>query len=559
LKTATGSPAGDSRWKKERKEEGKIGTMEEWNDGMLRWRVETTSSRERRRKMRKGMKGFLGIAGMIALAVIFSTQGFAADKVLKVGTSEDIRDMDAHRTTGHYEPEIKDAVFDRMVTIKPGTWEIVPGIATSWEYSKDHKEITFRIKKGIKFQKGYGELTAEDVKFSMERLTTPKWEVEVRPNSLDRIEVIDKYTVKVYLKFADSSFVATQLAKQSIGRVLPKATATMSVAEVRKGPIGSGPYELETWQPMEKIVLKRFKDYHGKAPYYDRIEYLVFANPETLELALEKGDIDMGIISYKAIPRFRTLKTMKVYMGPAAGYAWVGLNATKKPFDDIRVRKAIRQAIDVEEILVGAFEDAPKQARSMFPPELPGFWKEAPLYKSDIKKAKQMLAEAGFPNGLAATMIVSPANRGDLVIPILIEQLKQIGITITPTSVTRPAQIAGLQAATYDMYYIEYRGFARDPFEATRWFSCEEVHPKGWNMSKWCNKEFDELRKKALGTMDEKDQVSLYVRMQKIMDEEVPAVWIHNGLTAIAYKANINLDGKVNPDGRAVIGELTAR
>ena len=509
--------------------------------------------------MKNKSYGFLRVAAIVVLALTFSHPGFTAEKVLRVGTSEDIRDWDAHRTTGQYEPEVKDAVFERMVSTKPGTWEIVPGIAKSWSYSKDHKEITFHLQQGIKFQKGYGEVTAEDVKFSMERLVTPKWEVEVVPNSFDHIEILDKYTVKIYLKFADSSFVNTQLAKQSIGRILPKATAQMSVAEVRRNPIGSGAYELETWQPMEKMVLKRFKDYHGKAPYFDRIEYLVFANPETLELALEKGDIDMGIISYKAIPRLRGLKGMKVYMGPAAGYAWVGMNVTKKPFDDVRVRRAIRQAIDVDEILIGAFEGAPQRAKSMFPPELPGYWKEAPLYKSDIKKAKELLAEAGFPGGLTATMIVSPANRGDLVVPILIEQLKQIGITVTPTSVTRPAQIAGLQAGTYDMYYIEYRGFARDPFEATRWFGCEEVGPKGWNMSKWCNKEFDDLRKKALGTMDEREQVSLYVRMQKIMDEDVPAVWVHNGLTAIAYKANIDMEGRVNPDGRVVIRELNAK
>ena len=109
------------------------------------------------------------------------------------------------------------------------------------------------------------------------------------------------------------------------------------------------------------------------------------------------------------------------------------------------------------------------------------------------------------------------------------------------------------------MYYIEYRGFARDPFEATRWFTCEQVNPQGWNMSKWCNKEFDEVRMKALVSLNEKEQASFYVQMQKIMDEEVPAVWIHNGLTAIAYKNHINLEGNVNPDGRVVVRELTAK
>ena len=173
--------------------------------------------------MKKRSYGFLRIAGIVVLALTFSHPGFTAEKVLRVGTTEDIRDWDAHRTTGQYEPELKDAVFERMVSTKPGTWEIVPGIAKSWDYSKDHREITFHLQKGIKFQKGYGEVTAEDVKFSMERLVTPKWEVEVLPNSFDQIEILDKYTVKIYLKFADSSFVNTQLAKQSIGRIFTQS------------------------------------------------------------------------------------------------------------------------------------------------------------------------------------------------------------------------------------------------------------------------------------------------------------------------------------------------
>ena len=99
--------------------------------------------------MKEKLFGFLGVVGIIVLALAFSTLGFAAEKVLKIGTSEDIRDWDGHRGTGHYEPEVKNLVYDRLIATKPGTWEIVPGVAKSWEFSKDRKEITFHLQQGM--------------------------------------------------------------------------------------------------------------------------------------------------------------------------------------------------------------------------------------------------------------------------------------------------------------------------------------------------------------------------------------------------------------------------
>jgi len=503
-------------------------------------------------------KLFFGLSIIAIIAVVLSTYGFAAEpaKILRIGTyGEPIRDWDANRIGSFHETELKDAIFERLVTKKTGNFEIVPGLAKSWEFSKDLKEITFHLERGWKFQKGYGEVTVEDVKFSLLRALDSKWEGTSPPLSLDRVEVLDKDTVKVYLKYPDTSFISYGLAISAGVMVVPKATEKMSVHEARRNPIGSGPYELETWDPMEKIILKRFKDYHGKAPYFEKIEYVVFANQETMELALQKGDIDLGIISYKAIPTFPKLKGMKVYTGSSASYAWVGMNVTRKPFDDIRVRKAIRYAVDVNEILEGAFEGAPKRANSILPPQLLGHWKEAPFYEPDLKKAKNLLAESGYPNGFTATMVVSPASRGDLVAPILIEQLKKIGVRVKPDSLTRPAQVAELQAGNYDMYFMEYP-FAREPFEATRWFTCEQIFPGGWNMAKWCNKEFDELRRKAQGMIDKKKQASLYEGMQKIMDEDAIAIWVHNGVIAIGYKDYIDLEGKVRPDGRLDLGAL---
>ena len=189
----------------------------------------------------------------------------------------------------------------------------------------------------------------------------------------------------------------------------------------------------------------------------------------------------------------------------------------------------------------------------MFPPELRGHWKDAPLYEPDIPKAKKLLAEAGFPKGFTVSINVNSANRGDLVVPVLIEQLRQIGITVKAPTLTRPAHIAELQAGVEDMYYLEYRGFARDPYEAALWWTCKEAAPAGWNMSKWCSTEFDQLMEKSKTSLDEQEQLDLYIEMQKVMDKEVPAIWIHNGLTAIAYKKDIALEEAVDPDGRLVL------
>lgn len=494
------------------------------------------------------------IVAIIAIAFLGTGTAGAETKVLRIASSETIRDWDGNRATGHYEPELKNAVFDRLIATKPGTNELVPGLAESWEYSDDRRELIFKLKKGVQFQKGYGELTAEDVQFTYMRAFEPKWELvrDFRDN-IEKVEVIDKYTVKVRLQKPNSSFLPYQVARTLNGVIVPKEVGAMSVEEVRKNPIGSGPYELEEWVPMDRIILKRFEGYHGEKPYFDRIEYSIFPNQTTLELALEKGDVDLGLVSYKALEGLRKRQDLKIYTGPSASYAWIGFNTQKKPFDDVRVRKAIRDAVDVDEILLGCFDGAPKRARSMFPPELRGYWKDAPLYKPDIAKAKKLLAEAGYPNGFTVSMNVNSANRGDLVVPVLIEQLRKIGLTIKATTLTRPAHIAELQAGVEDMYYLEYRGYARDPYEAALWWTCKEAAPAGWNMSKWCSKEFDQLMEKAKVSLNENEQIDLYIQMQKVMDEEVPAIWIHNGLTAIAYKKEIALEDAVDPDGRLVL------
>jgi peptide/nickel transport system substrate-binding protein len=123
-------------------------------------------------------------------------------------------------------------------------------------------------------------------------------------------------------------------------------------------------------------------------------------------MALEKGDIDMGIISYKAIPRFREMKSMKVYLGPAAGYAWVGMNVLKKPFDNVKVRKAFQYAIDKKALSDAVYGARGRTIDTVVPPGVPGFTDDVLKYPHDPDKAKKLLEEAGLGGIVVLLMFI---------------------------------------------------------------------------------------------------------------------------------------------------------
>ena len=220
-------------------------------------------------------------------------------------------------------------------------------LAEKIETSEDGKTITFKLREGVKWPKGYGELTAEDVKYSYERIADPALKAAYADDwaALDHVEVIDKYNGKIILKEPFAALWKTTLPIGSGMIVSKKYVEEVGVEKFATNVIGTGPYYIADWQQKQKITLKRNPDYYGEPPAYDEIHFFPMEDDKTAEVALEAGEIDFGSRLDLLDPAVRERRqTVKLLRKPSLRFRWIGMNVENPKLQDINVRQAIRYA-----------------------------------------------------------------------------------------------------------------------------------------------------------------------------------------------------------------------
>ncbi|MDZ7671770.1 MAG: ABC transporter substrate-binding protein [Halanaerobiales bacterium] len=203
---------------------------------------------------------------------------------------------------------IMDSIFSGLVKYKPGSYEVVGDLAEKWELSADNKTITFYLKEGVKFHNGYGEVTAEDVKFSFERIIDPEnGSPEAESFSkLKEVKVVDDYTVQLILEEPMARLFTSTLPYNAGLIVSKKAVEEMGRDTFASNPIGSGPYQFESWGVNNNISVSRFDDYFGQNAFIEKVEFIPMADQMSQELALRSGEVDFGQVSlenYEKIER----------------------------------------------------------------------------------------------------------------------------------------------------------------------------------------------------------------------------------------------------------------
>jgi peptide/nickel transport system substrate-binding protein len=322
------------------------------------------------------------------------TEEIVSRNDVKIAQWGDITILDpAYLTSVEREFVVQNCIYSGLVKYKVGTWEIVPDVADRWEISPDNLEITFYLKKGVQFQKGYGELTAADVKFSFERIIDPAQNSPEVSSwaALDHVEVIDDYTVKLVLKNPSANLFTSTLPLNAGFIVSKKAVEEMGNEKFGLNPIGSGPYEFDHWTPGQEVVLTAFADYFGDKPKIERVSFIPIEEVSTTEAALKTGEIDVAEISLLSVEEFQANTDLSVTLKPGLKYWWIGFLVTQPPFDNIKVREAIRYTINVDEILQAAFNGIPERANTMFPEGMLGRWEDAPLMNQISKKQRHYL------------------------------------------------------------------------------------------------------------------------------------------------------------------------
>lgn len=524
--------------------------------------VQYASRRIGRREFLKGAAA-LGLSLSSASAFLTAcgqeTAPRQSTERLRLHLSEDMENLDPGIQPGHADYVVAFNIFQNLVTYRPGTFELVNELAEKWEGSEDGLRWDFELKKGVQFHGGYGELTAEDVKFSFERiagLTEPKLDSSYQSDwaTLEEVRVTGKYTGSVILKEPYAPLMTTTIPVQS-GQIVSRKAVLERGEKFGTNPIGTGPYEFVRWDREQRVSLKKFDKYSGAADYapppvWKQIDFIVIAEDNPSEIALETGELDFATLPTSAIDRFADNDQFEVIKKTSLNYNWIGMNVQHENLEDRNVRLAVRYGVDVPSIIDAAFDGRWTRASAIISPGMPvGYWKEAPAYKRDEQRAKQYLARAGA-QGREIQMAFSQAEPGsDIVAQVVQQNLKEVGFNVSVQAQDN-AVFGQTTPEANAKRQLFYTGFSAnpDPHWSTVWFTCDQVDV--WNWMSWCNEEYSRLDKEAASEIDQARRQDMYVDMQRVMDEDVPAVWV---AWPTEYYATVkSIKPTLRPDGRFV-------
>ncbi|MCP4021880.1 MAG: hypothetical protein GY729_08560 [Desulfobacteraceae bacterium] len=485
---------------------------------------------------------------VLLLMLIFLPPVSAGNKgELKIARWDDINTFDpGWLTSNDRELTIMRCLYNGLVKYEEGSWDVSPDLAESWEVSEDGKAVVFKLRKGVQFHKNYGEMTAEDVKFSFERIIHPDSSSSEKGNwaQLDHVEVVDKYTVKLVFKDRMAQLFTSTLPSNSGMIVSKKAAEKMGREKFSFNPIGTGPYQLELWEPKKHVKLSAFDGYWGEKPDIKNVTFVPIVEDATCEMALNTKEIDIGRVALINAAVYQKSPKLNLVVKPSLKHWWIGFTVNKAPFDNQKLREACRYAIDVDKVLKAAFFDIAPRANTILPPGLLGHWKDAPAYKVDLKKAKQLLKEGGKPNGFKASLYIWPDEQVKVTAEVIKSDLAKIGVDIDIQIKETGAFNKATTTGEPNMY-ISYFNTTIDPSYAFSWFFTGEE----WNLSKWSNKTFDDLCSKGVIESDPAKRAALYINAQKEMDKDCFAIWLTHGIRVTAAQNNVEL-GKLYPDGR---------
>lgn len=422
-------------------------------------------------------------------------------------------------------------VFEPLIWVDTEMAPTNKKLVESWETPDDVTYI-FHLKKGIRFHDGQ-ELTAKDVKFTIESYKDPqlasprmrefKW--------IETVEIVDDYTVKVVLEKPYAPFLVEAMNRP----IVPKHyVEKVGWAEFARNPIGTGPYKFVEWKTGEYIKLQANEDYWGGRPYIDEVIFRFIPEAAVGVMALKVGEIDFlyNVPSEELQPLSET-PGIKVGAFEGLNYRFIAMNCAREPFNDVRVRRAINYAIDTSAI-VKLWYPLATPATGPIPPYNWAYTGDVPTYPQDIEKARQLLAEAGYPGGFEATLLIPPGTKEMEEAIIYQAFLGEVGIRVNIEQVEWGVFLDRLFASEFDMLRVGWTG----PHDPNGYV--EKNHSEsGWNFFNYSNPEMDMLIEAGVETTDVEERKQIYARIQKILAEDVPMVYIFHEKRARAYDENL--------------------
>ena len=524
--------------------------------------AQRTRSMSRRSFLHAGVAGGAGLyalaSGMAARKAetqAASTQPKAGGTLIW-GMESEIGPLDVQNVGGWVTWRVRRQIYEPLVThdlTKEGTLSppIVPALAASWEVSPDGRVYTFHLREHVKFHDGT-PFNAEAVKVNLDRALdeqSPYFYAQLSTlqkrfiyQYTESYKVLDPLTIQITNRVPFPDFLFQMAESGYAAFVSPTALQKWGNTDLAEHPVGTGPFRLVEHVRGQKVVLERHPDYWGRKPYLNRIIFRPLPEAASRVVALQTGEADLIMV-----PPPDSIAQLKkagfiVHQSPTAHIWYWCLCMNKEPLKDVRVRRAIQHAIDKEGLARDLMQGTVLPAYQMHAPGAPAYDPQFKMYEYNPAKARQLLAEAGYPHGLKFTWMTSVEGSGQLMpVPItewIQRDLRKVGIEI---------EIAAYEWQSYlGMYAVRCEqsdSWQMSSGEASDYWLYKVMHSKyntaQFPRSYYTNAEIDTLLDRAARELDDQLRHTLYRQANRLVMEDAAFVPIVHDLAPVVYHAKV--------------------
>lgn len=455
-------------------------------------------------------------------------------QVLKYATESEPIGLDPHTITAAASIRIFKQIYNTLIDVDDNM-NFIPELAEDWD-QPDELTYIFKLRKGVKFHNGR-EMVAEDVKYSFERVLDP--EVAAIGKSyydmIDTIEIVDDYTIKFRLTEPFAPFLTNLTSLY--GAIVPKEVVEEN-GSLMQVACGTGPFKLKEWIPDNKIILEKNSDYFEEGlPKLDGVEYYVMTDESSRIAAIRTGKVDLIKLPASGVSLLEGNTDVVIKPYQSNEYSYLGFNLDLDKFKDVGVRQAISYAVNRQEIIDLAYNG--EASVSGFVTPAMGRWAidyaNEDLYQQNIEKAKQLMADAGYPDGFETKISVGLYDDIRATGEILQKQLERIGIKASIENLESGQYVDSWSNKTHEMM-AGRNGAGTDPNRSVAFFFSTEGSANVWGYS---NPEVDALCDEGKVTVVESEREEIYKEAQRVVLNDCPNIFMASPMEYFLVRANI--------------------
>src|SRR5690625_1290341 len=484
------------------------------------------------------------------------------EKVLIFARGGDSESLDPGSTSDGESSRVTQQVLETLLEFEDESYDLRPGLAHDWDVSDDGLEYTFYLEEGVTFHDGT-DFNAEAVKINFDRFADPEHEYAFQEDGyvyfmyetmfggqkgdeghvVDEVVAVDDYTVEFHLN-KPLGFFLQNMAMTYFAITSPAALEEYG-PEINENPVGTGPFKFVSWTKDDSIILEKFEDYRIEGlPKLDRVIFEVIPDNAARLIALRSGDIDiMDGLNPDDAAGVEADDDLILYARAENNFGYVGFNVQKEPVDNQTLRQAISHAIDREAIVEALYAGYGTPAVNPLPLSYLGYNDEVEGYQYDVEKAKELLAEAGYADGLEIDLWTMPVARPympdpETVAEIVQNNLAEIGVEVNIVREEWAPYLEKTQNGEHQMYMLGWSGTNGDP----DYFLSSLLHGNNVgdsNREFYQNEEVDRLLDEAKVEIDQEKRAELYKEAQAIIAEEVPMIPLVHSTPVMATAAYV--------------------